>query len=528
MKLFARSKIALVIFVVWLLVPAQHCRAGRQGTPVSTNSRAVSITVLYDNYTLTEGLRTDWGFACMIKGMEKNILFDTGTNGSLLLENMDKLQVRAQDVDLVAISHNHLDHTGGLSSFLGRNSNVSVYLPPSASGAVPTTEATGASAQIVTGPMQICEGVHLTGPMSGPAVEQALVLETPKGLVVATGCAHPGIVNMIKQAKQMLNKDVYFVFGGFHLLNYSDSQLTSTIQQFQELGVHKVGATHCTGPRAIELFKQQYGADFVPIGVGQITIPTEYDSNGDEIVDCADICIMVDHWHTDTPSFDVAPPLFGDGIVDVQDLIVLAEHLFEEVLPPELVAYWKLDETEGSVANDSAGVNDGTLKGDPLWQPAGGAVDGALAFDGTDDYVSTDFVLNPADGPFSVFAWIKGTAPGQAIISQTGGTNWLLADPSEGKLRTSLLRPGGGRTAPQPLISEFIITDGNWHRVGFVWDGSNRILYADGAEVARDTQSGLESSEGGLYIGAGSTLDAANFWTGLIDDVRIYDRAITP
>ncbi|MHC4173337.1 MAG: right-handed parallel beta-helix repeat-containing protein [Planctomycetota bacterium] len=195
-------------------------------------------------------------------------------------------------------------------------------------------------------------------------------------------------------------------------------------------------------------------------------------------------------------------------------------------LPP--LAHWKLDETEGNIAHDSAGNKDGILNCEPLWQPSGGMIDGALEFDGVDDHVSTEFILNPADGEFGIFAWIRGGAPGQVIISQTGGANWLLADLSEGKLRTSLLRPGGGRTVPQPLISEFIITDGNWHRVGLTWDGSNKILYADDLEVARDTQTSLGSSEGGLYIGAGSTLDVANFFSGLIDDVRIYNRAITP
>jgi hypothetical protein len=134
--------------------------------------------------------------------------------------------------------------------------------------------------------------------------------------------------------------------------------------------------------------------------------------------------------------------------------------------------------------------------------------------------------MGSADGVFSVFAWVKGGAPGQVIISQTGGANWLLADPAEGKLMTEL--QGIGRGGNVPIVSETVITDGNWHRVGLVWDGSDRVLYADDAEVARDTQSGLETSEGGLYIGAGSTLDPAGFFSGLIDDVRIYNRAISP
>jgi hypothetical protein len=200
---------------------------------------------------------------------------------------------------------------------------------------------------------------------------------------------------------------------------------------------------------------------------------------------------------------------------------------FNVLSVPDLVGWWKLDETEGSIAYDGVWNNDGIVNGEPLWQPAGGQVDGALAFDGIDDYVGMPFILDPADAVFSIFAWIKGAAPGQVIISQIGGANWLLANPSEGKLQTSLLRPAGGRFAPQSLISEFIITDGSWHHVGLTWDGSNKILYADGAEVARDTHAAMEGSAGGLYIGAGKNLEAGSFFSGLIDDVRIYDRALS-
>jgi len=258
--------------------------------------------------------------------------------------------------------------------------------------------------------------------------------------------------------------------------------------------------------------------------------PLVVDFNGDGVVDCADICLMVDHWHTDEPLYDIGPRPFGDGIVDVQDLIVLAEHLFEEIHPPELVAYWKLDETEGDIAYDSAygtaGENNAVVFGDAVWQPDGGQVDGALAFDGIDDYLSTPLMLDTKDAVFSVFAWIKGGAPGQVIISQTqGGVNWLLADPAEGKLMTELQGAARGAAA---LMSNFVITDGPWHRIGLTWDGSNRILYADDLEVAKDTQAQFSGSAEGLYIGAGSNLDAGSFFSGLIDDVRIYDRAIVP
>jgi len=257
------------------------------------------------------------------------------------------------------------------------------------------------------------------------------------------------------------------------------------------------------------------------------------DFNGDWKVDIEDLIMLIEHWGQDEPSVDIAPPPFGDGIVDVQDLEVLMSYWKQEIFPLELVAYWKLDETEGNIAYESVTANDGVVIGEAIWQPDAGKVKGTLQFDGIDDYVSTPFILNPTNGAFSVFAWIKGGTPGQAIVSQTNGTGigkgWLCTDPSDGKLMTKLTSPLGRSAAPPPLLSEFVITDGSWYHIGFVWDTSYRHLYVDGTEVAKDTKSStmLESADGGLHIGAGNTLDAGSFFSGLVDDVRIYDQALS-
>ena len=251
------------------------------------------------------------------------------------------------------------------------------------------------------------------------------------------------------------------------------------------------------------------------------------DLNGDGIVDAEDMCIMVDHWGENYSLCDIGPMPWGDGIVDVQDLIVLAEHLFEDVNDPTLIAHWPLDEAQGDIAYDNAGICDGTLLGAPVWQPDGGIVDGALQLDGINDYISIDPVLNPADGAFSVVAWIMGGAPGQAILSQADGANWLCTDSVGGNLMTGLVPPAGRSPSP-PLVSESMITDGNWHRIGLVWDGSNRTLYVDEVAVVEDEQTNLEGSENGLYIGTGKAMEAGTYWSGLIDDVRIYNRAVTP
>ena len=245
------------------------------------------------------------------------------------------------------------------------------------------------------------------------------------------------------------------------------------------------------------------------------------DLNGDGIVNSEDMCILVEHWHTNEPSCDIVPLPFGDKIVDVQDLVAFAEHLFTY---PGAVAYWKLDEKEGDIAYDSIGICDGILNGVPTWQPTGGAVDGALAFDSIDDYIETNFILNPSVGNFSIFSWIKGSVPGQVILSQQGTVNWLKAD-AQGNLMTEL--KGNGRSA-KPLLSQTVITNGEWHRIGFVWDGSNRTLYVDDIAVAQDTQDSLQGSDSGLYIGTGNFMQPGTYWSGLIDDVRIYNRVVRP
>jgi hypothetical protein len=284
-------------------------------------------------------------------------------------------------------------------------------------------------------------------------------------------------------------------------------------------------------PRVSPDMKTLYFCSDRPGGFGsydlwQAPIVPVVDLNGDGIVDASDMCIIVDHWGENYSLCDIGPGPWGDGIVDVQDLIILAEHLFEEVSPLDLTAYWKLDETEGEIAYNSINDNHGILSGNPTWQSNSGMVAGALQFDGVDDYVRTTRVLNPSDGAFSVVAWIKGGDPGQAILSQADGSNWLCLDSVEGCLMTELKLSGRNNG---PLLSQMCITDNTWHQIGLVWDGSYRYLYVDGVEVTKDATPlpSLASINDGLYFGAGKNLEAGTFFSGLIDDVRIYDKALS-
>ena len=256
--------------------------------------------------------------------------------------------------------------------------------------------------------------------------------------------------------------------------------------------------------------------------IGSVVVTGAFDFDGDGRIACADVCAMLDHWHKNEPAYDVVPPLFGDGLVDVQDLTALAEFIGKDL---RLLAHWPLDEENGSIAQDHARGSDGTLWGEPHWQPDSGLVDGALELDGIDDHVDTPLVRSPSDEPFTIFVWVTGGEPGQAVVSQADGTNWLMLNPEDGTVMTEL--KGAGRGG-HPLTSDVSISDGDWHQVGLLWDGLNRVLYVDGIEVARDTQVTMEPASGGIRIGAGSDLQTGSFWAGLIDDIRIYDRPVLP
>jgi hypothetical protein len=251
------------------------------------------------------------------------------------------------------------------------------------------------------------------------------------------------------------------------------------------------------------------------------------DFDGDGVIDIKDLIVLIECWGQSNPTCDIGPMPWGDGVVDRTDVEILMSYYGQEIEDPTLMAHWKFDEIAGDIAVDSAADHDASVTPEARWQPEGGMVDGALQLDGVGDYVSAPFVVDPADGPFSAFAWIKGGAPGQVIVSQADGDDWLLADVSTGRLMTTLQKPRG-RTPVPPLVSEAVVTDGRWHRVGLVWDGTDRILYVDDIEVARDTQAAPAESTEGLYIGCGKEKEAGTFFYGLIDDVRIYNRTLRP
>lgn len=231
----------------------------------------ITITTVYNNYEFKAGLKTGWGFGCVIKTPDKNILFDTGGDSSTLLGNMEKMGINPKEIDIVVLSHIHGDHVGGLSGFLEKNNKVKVYGPKSFPDSFKEeVNSAGANFIDVAGPMKIENGFYSTGELGTWIKEQSLVVDTDKGLVVVTGCSHPGIVYIIEEVKKQHDKDIFLVIGGWHLGGASDTELKGIINSFREVGVEKVAPCHCSGDRTRELFKKEYGEDYIANGVGKV------------------------------------------------------------------------------------------------------------------------------------------------------------------------------------------------------------------------------------------------------------------
>ena len=211
----------------------------------------MKITIVYDNTAFRNDLRPDWGFSCVCEDEDGyTILFDTGTNGELLLANMERLAIDPGSVDDVFISHPHFDHIGGLSSFLNVNRDVRVFCPQSLRGVH------GAKEVISVGdaPVQIRENIFSTGEIE--QVEQSMAIKTPKGIVLVVGCSHPKMAGILEAASRF--GQVYAIIGGMH--GFNDFGLFT--------GMECICPTHCT--QYIDRISELYPDAYISGGAGRV------------------------------------------------------------------------------------------------------------------------------------------------------------------------------------------------------------------------------------------------------------------
>ncbi|MBL7084663.1 MAG: MBL fold metallo-hydrolase [Candidatus Omnitrophica bacterium] len=226
------------------------------------------ITIVYDNQLHDKTLRSGWGFSCLIEQSNKKILFDTGDNLEKLSFNLSNLQINPRDFEAIVLSHNHWDHTGGLQTVLGKNRNCKLYFGKSYPASFQERlKSQSVDYVLVEDIRSIAEGIFVGPEMGGFGLREVpLTLQTDKGLVIITGCAHPGILKIVEKVKQELGKNIYLVLGGFHL--GMSLGLKSIVKGLREIRVEKVAPCHCTGDRAVNLFQEKFKENFIKVGAG--------------------------------------------------------------------------------------------------------------------------------------------------------------------------------------------------------------------------------------------------------------------
>jgi 7,8-dihydropterin-6-yl-methyl-4-(beta-D-ribofuranosyl)aminobenzene 5'-phosphate synthase len=256
-----------LLFVALALTRADAAYPGpRPAQPVE-----LRITVLFNNVPYRMGLTPGWGFSCLIEGADETILFDTGGDGAVLLANMRRMGLSPKNVEAIVLSHIHTDHTGGLDELLAEHADLEVWLPAEFPAAFQRAVAErGGRIKPVHQGGRLFGNVWSTGELGDGIIEQALILDTAKGLVVVTGCAHPGIDRIAETAVRLTGKHIQLLMGGFHLGGTERAEIRAIIARLQALGVEKVAPSHCTGEAAISLFRKAWGKNFVEGGLGAV------------------------------------------------------------------------------------------------------------------------------------------------------------------------------------------------------------------------------------------------------------------
>jgi 7,8-dihydropterin-6-yl-methyl-4-(beta-D-ribofuranosyl)aminobenzene 5'-phosphate synthase len=256
----------------------------------------------------------EWGFSALIEADGHRVLLDTGAHPDTVLENARDLKIDLSNVSDVILTHNHWDHISGLMTLrkemMKKNPSALAvvhvargifYSRPAPEGEQNRMialkkeyEATGGRFIEHDAAAELFPGAWLSGPVprkypernwsvSGkvetPAglvedtipEDQSLVLNTPEGLVVITGCGHAGIINILTFARQkFLDEPVEAVIGGLHLFPATDEHLDWTADKMKEFKVANLMGAHCTGIEAVYRIRERLGLRRASAVVGSV------------------------------------------------------------------------------------------------------------------------------------------------------------------------------------------------------------------------------------------------------------------
>jgi 7,8-dihydropterin-6-yl-methyl-4-(beta-D-ribofuranosyl)aminobenzene 5'-phosphate synthase len=231
------------------------------------------LTMLYNNIAGDNSLKTGWGLSLWIEYGDKVVLFDTGGEPEILMENISSTGLDIKKIISIIISHNHWDHVNGLPAVLDLcEQGIPVYVPQQSADSIQQANP-GSNIKGVDQAQEIEPHIWTTGQLMASAdlYEQSVVITKDGGAFVFTGCSHPGIVQIVEKAKAIRPEDrIQLVAGGFHLRSHSDQQVRVISSRLKELGVQVLAPSHCTGERAMQIFEEEWGDSYLAFYLGDI------------------------------------------------------------------------------------------------------------------------------------------------------------------------------------------------------------------------------------------------------------------
>lgn len=243
------------------------------------NPDEITFKVLYNNIPLNDSFAGDNGLSCLIEIGEHSYLFDAGRIPEILTGNTEALEIDASKIDFIFISHIHSDHIGGLPGIIEKCNRPLLYLPASFPKSQAPKGREYVVSKIVKAKPFVSDTIHIkeavklneyfysTGMFEDRTYEQALIINTSEGLIILTGCSHPGIVEIVRGAKSLLNREVYLVMGGFHLAVTDSVEVKNIADELRNL-TKFIAPCHCTGEKAQEIIKDVFKEDYIGLKTG--------------------------------------------------------------------------------------------------------------------------------------------------------------------------------------------------------------------------------------------------------------------
>lgn len=230
----------------------------------------IDIRILFDNCQGDSSFQSGFGYSCFIKKSHGGILFDTGADWEILYHNLKLAEIKPSMITRVVLSHCHKDHTGGLAGIVRLREDGNIYAGKSwAENLLKEEELKSVNLTLINSePFEIMNGVYLTGELGEQVKEISLVMDTGGGTIIVTGCAHAGLREIFKKAKEIVDDKIFALVGGLHLKDKREEEILDLIDFLKSEGVRYIAPSHCTGDFARKLFKKSFHSGFIEAGVG--------------------------------------------------------------------------------------------------------------------------------------------------------------------------------------------------------------------------------------------------------------------